>query len=31
VLKKPGVVKWMDRVTGSVFLLFAAKLALSKR
>lgn len=31
VLKKTGVVKWMDRVTGSVFLLFAAKLALSKR
>ncbi len=31
VLKKPGVVKWMDRVTGGVFLLFAVKLALSKR
>jgi threonine/homoserine/homoserine lactone efflux protein len=31
VLRKPGVVKWMDRVTGSVFLLFAAKLAVSRR
>ena len=31
VLKKPAVVKWMDRTTGMVFLLFAAKLAMSKR
>jgi len=25
------VVKWLDRTTGAVFLLFAAKLALSRR
>ncbi len=31
VLRKPGVVKCMDRVTGCVFLLFAAKLAISRR
>ena len=31
VLKKPAVVKWMDRTTGVVFLLFAARLAMSKR
>lgn len=31
VLKKPAVVKWMDRATGAAFLLFAARLALSKR
>ncbi|MEP8943805.1 LysE family translocator [Enterobacter ludwigii] len=31
VLKKPTVVKWMDRTTGVVFLLFAARLAMSKR
>ena len=31
VLKKPAVVKWMDRITGCLFLLFAAKLALSRR
>ncbi len=31
VLKKPAVVKWMDRTTGCVFLLFAAKLAMSRR
>lgn len=31
VLRKPGVVKWMDRITGCVFLLFAAKLAISRR
>jgi len=30
-LKKGSVVKWMDRGTGGLFLLFAAKLALSKR
>ncbi len=31
VLKKSGVIKWMDRVTGGLFLFFAAKLALSHR
>ncbi|HDC4289767.1 TPA: LysE family translocator [Enterobacter cloacae] len=31
VLKKPAVVKWMDRSTGCLFLLFAAKLAMSRR
>lgn len=31
VLKKPGVVKWMDRLTGCLFLVFAAKLAMSRR
>lgn len=31
ILKKSRVVQWMDRVTGGVFLLFAAKLALSHR
>jgi threonine/homoserine/homoserine lactone efflux protein len=31
VLRKPAVVKWMDRATGAAFLLFAARLALSKR
>ena len=31
VLKKPAVVKWMDRATGAAFLLFAARLAFSKR
>lgn len=31
VLKRPAVVKWMDRTTGIVFLLFAARLAMSKR
>ncbi|MCS2152565.1 LysE family translocator [Scandinavium goeteborgense] len=31
VLKKPAVVKWMDRATGAAFLLFGARLALSKR
>lgn len=31
VLKKPGVVQWMDRLTGCVFLLFAVKLASSRR
>ncbi|MBL1915827.1 LysE family translocator, partial [Klebsiella pneumoniae] len=25
------VVKWMDRTTGCLFLLFAAKLAMSRR
>jgi len=31
MLKRPSVVKWMDRTTGIVFLLFAARLAMSKR
>ncbi|MDZ7280251.1 LysE family translocator [Pantoea eucrina] len=31
VLKKPVVVKWMDRLTGCLFLVFAAKLAMSRR
>lgn len=31
VLKRPSVVKWMDRTTGVVFLPFAARLAMSKR
>ncbi|WP_044175845.1 LysE family translocator [Phytobacter massiliensis] len=31
ILRKPAVVKWMDRTTGCLFLLFAAKLALSRR
>jgi len=31
VLKREGVVKWLDRTTGGVFLLFAAKLAFSRR
>ncbi|HBR92487.1 MAG TPA: threonine transporter RhtB, partial [Acinetobacter nosocomialis] len=30
-LKQPKFVKYMDRVTGSIFVLFALKLALSKR
>ncbi|WP_202304246.1 LysE family translocator [Dryocola clanedunensis] len=31
LLKIPAVVKWMDRTTGGVFMLFAAKLAVSSR
>ena len=31
ILKQEGVVKWLDRTTGAGFLLFAAKLALSRR
>lgn len=31
VLKRPAVIKWMDRTTGVIFMLFAARLALSKR
>lgn len=31
ILKKPAVVKWMDWTTGCLFLLFAAKLAMSRR
>lgn len=30
-LKQPQFVKYMDRITGSIFVLFALKLALSKR
>jgi threonine/homoserine/homoserine lactone efflux protein len=30
-LRRPAVVRWMDRATGAVFLLFAARLAFSKR
>ena len=31
LLKIPAIVKWMDRATGGVFMLFATKLALSSR
>lgn len=31
VLRKGKVIQWMDRVTGMVFVLFAARLALSRR
>ena len=31
LLKTPLFIQWMDRVTGGVFMLFAAKLALSHR
>lgn len=31
ILTKPGVVPWMDRATGGLFLLFALRLAVSKR
>ena len=31
VLRREKVIKWMDRTTGTVFLLFAARLALSRR
>jgi len=31
ILRKSSVVKWMDRVTGGIFLLFAIKLASSHR
>jgi threonine/homoserine/homoserine lactone efflux protein len=30
-LKQPKFIRYMDRVTGSIFILFALKLALSKR
>jgi len=30
-LKQPKLIQYMDRITGSVFILFALKLALSKR
>jgi threonine/homoserine/homoserine lactone efflux protein len=31
VLRREKVIKWMDRTTGTVFLLFAARLELSRR
>lgn len=31
VLRSEKVIQWMDRATGTIFLLFAARLALSKR
>ncbi|MBC3422755.1 MULTISPECIES: LysE family translocator [unclassified Pseudomonas] len=31
ILRKGNLIKWMDRVTGMVFVLFAARLALSRR
>ena len=31
VLRREKVIQWMDRVTGLVFVLFAARLALSRR
>lgn len=31
VLRREKVIRWMDRTTGTVFLLFAARLALSRR
>ncbi|RRV10301.1 LysE family translocator [Pseudomonas sp. v388] len=31
VLRRGPVIKWMDRTTGLIFVLFAARLALSKR
>ncbi|RSC29126.1 LysE family translocator [Pseudomonas putida] len=31
ILRKGNVIKWMDRVTGMVFVLFAVRLALSRR
>ncbi|MND10741.1 Homoserine/homoserine lactone efflux protein [compost metagenome] len=31
LLKAPGFIQWMDRATGGVFMLFAARLALSSR
>ncbi|WP_434155056.1 LysE family translocator [Pseudomonas sp. JZ134] len=31
ILRREKVIQWMDRLTGGVFLLFAARLALSKR
>ena len=30
-LKRPKFIKYMDRITGSIFILFALKLAFSKR
>jgi threonine/homoserine/homoserine lactone efflux protein len=31
VLKRPAVVRWLDRVTGVVFLGFGVRLALERR
>ena len=31
VLRRERVIKWMDRATGMIFILFAARLALSRR
>ena len=31
VLTRPGVVRWLDRVTGGVFLAFGVRLALAER
>jgi len=31
VLRREKVITWMDRTTGLVFVLFAARLAISKR
>lgn len=31
VLRRGKVITWMDRITGLLFVLFAARLALSKR
>ncbi|MCD5996139.1 LysE family translocator [Pseudomonas sp. CDFA 602] len=31
VLRRPRVITWMDRTTGMIFVLFAARLAFSKR
>ncbi|HHG8774011.1 TPA: LysE family translocator [Raoultella planticola] len=31
LLKKPVFIQWMDRTTGGIFMLFAARLALSSR
>lgn len=31
VLRRPQVITWMDRATGMIFVLFAARLAFSKR
>jgi len=30
-LKRPKFIQYMDRITGSIFILFALKLAFSKR
>ncbi|MGH8357511.1 MAG: LysE family translocator, partial [Pseudomonas sp.] len=31
MLRREKVIKWMDRTTGMIFVLFAARLAFSKR
>jgi len=30
-LRKPGVVRWLDRVTGGVFVAFGVRIALERR